>query len=181
MAFDLDVPTSKSLASQLIVVLTTPPAAATGIPTRTEVNAAIGAHQYIYGRFDMTPSQNTGEGPRKNARRSAPTELGMVTYPAAEMQYSYLPQELGTPGNVGNKLYEAMSPGANLTLVIVDGVEGDKLTEMPASTVGDVYRIETGVRRKGATGDGEFDHSSVTQSVVVKGDGPLAEDHVFTT
>jgi len=175
MAVELP-PTTKALANQLIVFLTTPPAAASGIPTVTEVNAGLSAQCFIYGDFNVTPSQNTGEGPRKNCRPNAPTNLGIVTYPAADVQYSYMPQELGTPGADGNELYEALEPGSQITAVVLDGIPGETETVAPGD-VADVYLMDVGVRRKGKTGDGEFDEKSVTQSLVVVGGAPVVEDH----
>ena len=180
MAFDIEnIPTASALASQLVIVLTTPPAASTGIPTLTEVNAGLAAQCFTYGRFNVTPSQNTGEGPRKSCRRTSPTELGLITYPAIDVQYSYLPQELGTPGHLGNKLYEALEPGTIVTVVTVDGLDAETTTALAAGDVGDVYLVEVGARRKGSTGDGEFDKLSTTQSLVIQGGGPVAEDHAF--
>ena len=175
MAVDMP-PTTKALANQLIILLTTPPASSTGIPTLAEVNAGLDAQCFIYGVFNVTPTQNTGEGPRKNCRPNAPTNLGMVTYPAAEVQYSYMPQELGTPGHAGNKLYEALEPGATVTAVVLDGIPG--VTDaVVLGDVADVYDMTVGVRRKGQTGDGEFDEKSVTQALVVVGGAPVVEDH----
>ena len=58
-------PTSKSLGRKSVVFLTTPPAAATGIPTTVEVSAALFGSLHLYTPFNVTPNQNTGEGPRK--------------------------------------------------------------------------------------------------------------------
>ncbi|WP_394289507.1 hypothetical protein [Microbacterium sp.] len=175
MAVELP-PTTTALANQLIVFLTTPPAASSGIPTVAEVNAGLAAQCFIYGNFNVTPTQNTGEGPRKNCRPNAPTNLGIVTYPATELQYSYMPQELGAPGADGNELYEALEPGAVITAVVLDGISGET-ESVAAGDVADVYEMKAGVRRKGQTGDGEFDEKSVTQALVVVGGGPVVEDH----
>jgi hypothetical protein len=169
-------PTEKSLGRKLVVFLTDPPAA--GIPTLVEVNAGLQASLHLYTPFNVTPNQNTGEGPRKLGSQFAPTENGITTYPAVDIEYSYLPQSLGTPGAVGNELYEAMVPGDVLTAVVFAGIDGDT-DPIPANAVGDVYLVEAGVRRKGETGEGEFDHLSTKQSLVIKGGEPVAEDHVF--
>lgn len=177
MAVELP-PTTKALANQLIIFLTTPPAAPTGIPTLVEVNAGLAAQCHIYGQFNVTPTQNTGEGPRKNCSATAPTRNGLVTFPAVEMQYSYMPQKLGTPGSPGNEVYEALEPDVQITAVVINGVNG-QISTVPTSAVSDVYKLEAGVRRKGATGDGEFDELSVTQSMIVLGGAPVVEDHVL--
>lgn len=171
-------PTSKSLARKSVVFLTTPPAATTGIPTTVEISAAIFGSLHLYTPFTVTPTQNTGEGPRKLGARSVPVENGITTYPAVEIQYSYKPQELGTPGAEGNELYEALTQDTQLTVVVLDDVDGD-IDAVTAGDVADVYLMECGVQRKGQTGDGEFDQFSVTQSLIVVGGEPVALDQVL--
>lgn len=171
-------PTTKSLGNKLIILLTTPPAAATGIPTVTEVNAGLKAGCHIYGQFNVTPNQNSGEGPRKLCAKTVPTKLGLVTYPVAEVQYSYMPQELGTPGAAGNEVYEALDPDAELTAVVLDGIDG-RTDAVVAGDVADIYLVKAGVRRKGQTGDGEFDEFAVNQGLEIVGGAPIQEDHVL--
>lgn len=175
-------PTEKALGRKVVVFLDTPPAATSGIPTLVEVNAGLQASLHLYTPFNVTPNQNTGEGPRKLGAKTAPTENGIVTYPAVEVQGSYLPQELGTPGAVGNEVYEMFkdAEGERITAVVFDGLDGD-VDPIPANAVGDVYLVEPGVIRKGATGDGEFDHLSFTSSLVIAGGEPVAVDHVFAS
>lgn len=171
-------PTSKSLGRKSVVFLDTAPAATTGIPTTVEVSAALFGSLHLYTPFNVTPTQNTGEGPRKLGATSVPTENGLVNYPAVEIQYSYKPQALGTPGAAGNELYELLVPGTQITVVVLDDKAGD-ISSVTAGDVCDVYLMECGVRRKGQTGDGEFDQFSVTQSLIVVGGEPVAEDHVL--
>lgn len=176
--------TAKALGRKVVVFLDTPPAAGTGIPTLVEVNAGLQASLHLYTPFNVTPTQNTGEGPRKLGAKTAPTENGIVTYPAVEVQFSYLPQDLGTPGADGNEVYEMMktaeAAGDKLTAVVFDGLDGD-ISAVPTSAVGDVYLVEPGVIRKGSTGDGEYDQLSATTSLVIVGGEPVVEDHVFAS
>lgn len=171
-------PTSKSLGRKVVVFLEDAPAATSGIPTLAEVNAAFFASLHLYTPFNATPNQNTGQGPRKLGTDSVPTENGLVTYPPVDVEYSYMPQALGTPGGDGNELYELLEPGTKRTAVVFDDLKGD-LDAIPANAVGDVLLVDPGVRRKGATGDGEFDKNSVKQSLVVAGGLPIAVDHKF--
>lgn len=172
-------PTVKSLGQKSVVILTTPPAATSGIPTRTEVNAGLFASLHFYGDFSVTPSQNTGEAPRKLGSVVQPQQFGLTTYPAVEASYSYVPQALGTTGAAGNEVYEALVPGDRVTVVVLDGIDGE-IDEIAATAVGDIFLMEAGKRRKGQTGDGEFDEKSTTQSLIIVGGEPLAEDHVFS-
>lgn len=175
-------PTELALGKKIVVIHTTPPVAGTGIPTLVEVNAALQASLHLYTPFNVTPTQNTGEGPRKLGAKSVPQQNGLVTYPAVEVQASYLPQELGTPGAVGNEVYEALktaeAAGSNLTVTVFDGIDGDT-DPIPTDAIGDVYLVTPGVIRKGATGDGEFDELSFTCSLVIVGGEPVAIDHEF--
>lgn len=173
-------PTAKAFGRKVVVFLDTPPVALTGIPTTVEVNAALFASLHLYTPFNVTPTQNTGQGPRKLGALSVPTENGLVNYPAADVQGSYLPQELGTPGAVGNEVYEmfktAQAAGDSLTAVVLDDMAGN-ISAVAVGDVCDVYLVEPGIIRKGATGEGEFDHVAFNCSLVVSGGEPVAIDH----
>lgn len=175
-------PTEKALGRKVVVFLDTPPAAGTGIPTLVEVNAGLQASLHLYTPFNVQPTQNTGEGPRKLGAKTVPQQNGTVTYPAADVQGSYLPQSLGTPGAVGNEVYEMFktveAASDTLTAVVFDAIDGD-IETLLANSVGDVYLVEPGVIRKGATGEGEFDEIAFNCSLVIKGGEPVAIDHVF--
>lgn len=171
-------PKSTALGKKSVVILTTPPAASTGIPTLAEANAGVFAALHIHGDFSVTPTQNTGEGNRPLGSKFSPTQLGMVNYPATDVQYSYKPQDVATAGAAGNEVYEALVPGSRVTVLVINDVDGEVDT-LAAGDVVDVFLMECGVRRKGQTGDGEFDYHSVTQSLVTVGGEPIAEDHAL--
>lgn len=171
-------PTAKALGRKVVVFLDTPPAAGTGIPTTVEVTAAMFASLHLYTPFNVQPSQNTGEGPRKLGAETAPTELGLVSYPAVEVSYSYLPQEVGTPGAAGNELYELLVPGSEVTVVVLNDKAGDS-DAVAAGDVADIYLMKCGVRRKGETSEDEYGQFNVLQSLIVVGGEPIAEDHVL--
>lgn len=171
-------PTVKSQGNTLYVIHTTPPAAGTGIPTTVEVNAALNAGCYIYGDLDLAVTENTGEGPRKACARVVQTEAGNTNFPPIEVQYSYVPQELGTPGSDGNELYEALEPESTVTLSVFYGING-RTENIAVGDVGDVIEATVMRRRKTRTGDGEFDHHSVTQMLIPVGGDYVVEDHEF--
>lgn len=181
MPIDLP-PTEKALGRKVVVFLDTPPAAASGIPTVTEVNAGLQASLHLYTPFNVTPTQNTGEGPRKLGAKSVPQQNGLVTYPAADVQGSYLPQLLGTPGSVGNEVYEmfktAYANSDKITAVVFDAIDGDTDTFV-AGDIADIFLVEPGKIRKGQTGDGEFDEIAFNVSLVIVGGEPIAEDHAL--
>lgn len=175
-------PTAKAFGRKVVVFLDTPPAALNGKPTTVEVNAALFASLHLYTPFNVTPSQNTGAGPRKLGAKSVPMENGIVSYPAVDVQGSYLPQELGTPAAVGNEVYEmfktAEAAGDSLTAVVLDDMDGD-ISAVAVGDVCDVYLVEPGIIRKGATGDDEFAHVAFNCSLVVSGGEPIAIDHIL--
>lgn len=172
-------PAEKAFGNVLYKILTAAPAAASGIPTLVEANAGLSAGLYMYGDPSLRPNQNTGEGPRRVATKTVPTEFGTLTYPPVDVQISFKPQDLGTPGADGNEAYEALEIGSEVTVVAFYGIDGRTAT-VPANSVGDVFQMKIGdVKGKGRTGDGEFDHLSTMLQMVVQGSGPIAEDHVF--
>jgi len=65
-----------------------------------------------------------------------------------------------------------------VTAIVLSDVEGD-VEAITADSVGDVFLMECGVRRKGTTGDGDYDLFAITQSLVTVGGEPIAEDHKF--
>ena len=175
-------PTAKALGRKVVVFLETPPADPAGVPTRTEVNAALFASLHLYTPFNVTPTQNTGEGPRKLGAKTVPQENGTTTYAPVDVSSSFMPQAAGAPGGDGNELYDLMKAaeeaGDKITTVVFDDLEGD-LSEIPANAVGDVYLTEPGVIRKGQSGDGDFDQFNFMTSLVIVGGEPVAIDHVF--
>lgn len=173
-------PTAQSLGQRAVVILDTADVtAADKIPTVTEVNGGLFASLHFYGDLRPTPNQNTGEGPRKMGSKVSPTKLGLTSFPSVDAQFSYLPQSVGTPGTAGNEVYEAFVPGSKKIIVILDGKDAENTSTIAANDIGDVFLMSVGARRKGQTGEGEFDELSCTQALVVEGGEPIAEDHKF--
>lgn len=175
--------TTKSLGSTVVAVLTTAPAAGSGIPTVTEINAGkfITCHLYDDMSTLFVPTQNTGQAPRKACTKVVPTALGTVTYAEQEIQYSYGPQALGTPGNAANVAYEALAPGSTVTLVQLNGLSGTNST-VSASQVANIYKVDVGVYMPTSTGNGEYDEFSVKQKMVLSasvGGQPVAMNTVL--
>lgn len=164
--------TVKSDGNKILIVLTTPPANPLAA-TLAELNAGLFVQCFLYGDFSGTPNQNIGEGPKKMCTRVVPQQLGNVTYQIADVQYSYDPQAMGTPGNAANKAIEALTPDTDVYVYEGPGIDG----ETGAVAAGDVlnsYHLDCGAQRRGRTGDGEFDEFSVTQSFVMSnGEAPI--------
>lgn len=170
--------TAKALGRKVVVVLDTPPAAGTGIPITTEVNAALFAGLHLYTPFKVTPTENSGEGPRKLGAESSPTSRGLKNYPAVEISYSYMPQDAATPGADGNELFDILTEGAVVTVVVLNDLDGD-ISAVATGDVAHVYLMECGAQREDETGEGEFDEFAIRQNLYVKGGEPLALHHAL--
>lgn len=159
-------PTTNSYANQVMIVLSERPADPAA-PTLAELNAGLFISCHTYGTVNVQPEQATGQGPRKSCTRVVPTELGSVTYPAFDVQYSYVPQGMGTPGAPGNEAVEELIEGTSKDVYIAEGLDG-KTDALVEGDVVNHYYVDCGVQRRGYTGDGEFDKNAVTQSLVLK-------------
>lgn len=169
-------PTTTALGNQTIIVLDTPPTNPAA-PTKAQLNAGLFAQCLIYGRLNAQPTQNTGEAPRKGCSKVSDQRLGLVTYPSFDVQYSYMPQDLGTPGADGNELYELLVPDTEVYVYLLEGLDGeDTSTLATGDIVNEGFRCKVGVYRRGVTGDGEYDEMSVMQALVPQG-GLLLEDY----
>lgn len=157
--------TVKSQGNKILIVLTTPPSNPAA-PTKAELNAGLFVQCHLYGDFSGTPSQSKGEAPRKMCSRIVPQQLGNVTYEIADVQYSYVPQEMGTAGADGNEAIEALTPGTDVYVYEGPGIDG-KAAAVASGDVVNGYHLDCGEQRRGQTGDGEFDEFSVTQSFVM--------------
>lgn len=178
MPFDTTVPeVDKAKGNRLYVILTTPPAAATGIPTLAEVNAGLNAGCYLYGPITGTPTQNSGQGPEKWCMQSTPTVLTDYTYPPFSLQYSYRQQLLNTPGDPANALYEALPINREVTLVVLDGVDAKATAVAAPNNIADIFRAKAGVQAKGATTDDNLGEISISQQLEIVGGAPVAIDH----
>lgn len=168
--------TVKSQGNSVLVALTTPPAVPAA-PTLAELNAGEFITCHIYGDFGATPTQNVGEAPRKMCARSVPQEFGNVTYTVSDIQYSYVPQEAGTPGAAGNEAMEALATGATIYLVEGAGLDG-KTSALASGDVVNIYKVEAGEQRRGRTGDGEYDQFSIVQSFIMADGAEPQYDYV---
>ena len=169
--------TDKALGQTSVVILTTPPAATTGIPTLTEANAGVFGSMHIYGDFNVTPTQDTGAGPRPIGTKTTPTELGTVTQPATQVQYSYRPQLADASGGAGNELFDALKQGATVTVLTLNAIDGETDTLTADMVVNGIYLMECGVQADGgATGDGDYDKFAITQQLVTVGGEPIARN-----
>ena len=161
--------TVKALANTMIVVLTTPPAAGTGIPTVTEVNAGKFITCFLYDDQStiFPPNQNTGQGQRKACTKVVPTSLGTKTYPEQELQYSWGPQAAAVAGNAANVALEALAEGSTVTLVQLSGLPGTNGTVSAGQVATGIFKVDCGAQTQTSTGNSEYDDFSVKQKLVL--------------
>lgn len=169
-------PTVKSQGNTTLIVLTAAPANPLA-PTKAELNAGEFITCHIYGDFSAQPTQNVGEAPRKMCSKSVPQQFGNVTFPINDIQYSYDPQALATPGAPANKAMEALAEGTEVYLVEGAGIDG-KTSALGTGDVVNLYHVECGLQRRGRTGDGEFDELSITQGFVMSDGAEPQYDYV---
>ena len=136
-------------------------------PTPTEANGGVDISCYLMPDWEgPTATQNTGED-RRFCSRETFTRLGRNQWEISPLVYTYLPQELGTPGNAANDVYEALTPDTTGFLVIAYGK--DPSAAFAADDIVDVFPIEAGVQVKQAVGTDEFAPLTVTQALAVTG------------
>lgn len=141
-------------------------------PSVAVVNAGVDVSCFLLPDWDGPGgTQNRGEQ-RRFCSRETFEVLGREKNSIAPLTYTYLPQELGTPGHDGNALYEALAPGNTGFLVVGYGL--DPADPFVAGDIVDVIPIEAGRRNKDARGSDEFSPLTVTQEIGVT--GSKAED-----
>lgn len=141
---------------------------ATG-PTVAEMTAGILISNYLMPDWDgITGTQNKGED-RRFGSKQVFQKLGRINNEVATLTYTYLPQELGTPGDEANEVYETLAPGTNGYLVLGYGLDAENDAAFVADDVVDVVPVTCGEQFKAARGSDEFAPLTVTQELVVTG------------
>lgn len=135
--------------------------------TTAEITAGTNISCFLMPEWDgAQATQNSGES-RRFCSKEGFSRLGRTAWSIAPLQYTYLPQELGTGGNAANAVYEALTEDTTGYVLLFYGLAGDST---PAS--GDVYDgfpVECGVQVKDARGSDEFAPLTVTQTLGVTG------------
>lgn len=144
-------------------------------PSAATVNAGVDVSCFLMPDWDGPGgTQNKGEQ-RRFCSRETFDVLGRTKRSVSALTYTYLPQELGTPGHDGNELYEALTPGNTGILVVGYGI--DPADPFAAGDIADLVPVVVGARVKGARGSDEFAPLTVTQELGVS--GSVAEDSEF--
>lgn len=131
------------------------------------INAGTDISCYLMPDWDgPAAAQNTGET-RRFCSKQTFQRGGRVSYTISPLVYTYLPQELGTPGHAGNKVYEALAEGNTGFLVVAYGIAPG--TPLVATDIADIFPVECLVQDKQARGSDEFAPLTVTQTLGVTG------------
>lgn len=146
---------------------------ATG-PTVAEMAAGVLIGRYLMPDWDgFTGTQNKGES-RRFSSREVYQRFGRTAHSIAPLNYTYNPQELGTPGAPGNEVYEACEHGNLGYLVLGFGLlaeDDDTGLDIPFAA-GDIVSFapsECGEQFEQARGADEFAPLAVMQELIVKG------------
>jgi hypothetical protein len=150
-----------SVTAIAVADLTTPTAPKLSDLTSDGVNISM----YLYtGSAAPSSTTTTGEAPRRLGSKQVTQEMGTTNHAIGDLQYVHDPQaSAGDPANAAKTL---LTEGDEFYLVYRYGPDGED-----ALAIGDkvnVWKVQVGPQNEGATGDGEFDHLSITQSVIAK-------------
>jgi|GEM_PF-5855444 len=144
-----------------------PAAADPTAPTPAEITAGTDVTCFLMPDWDgPSATQNTGED-RRFCSRQTFTRLGRTQWEVSPLIYTYLPQELGTPGDAANAVYELLAPDTTGFLVLAYGA--DPAVALTTGDVVDIFPIAAGIQSKQVRGSDEFAPLTVTQSLAVTG------------
>lgn len=103
--------TTDSFGNISLVVLTTKPTNLASIPLAS-ITAGKNVSCHVYGDWLPTASTEKATRQRKMCQTKQTQSLGSSTWETPALQYSYIPQSVGTAGASGNEAYEALPEGA---------------------------------------------------------------------
>lgn len=141
--------------------------AAPGVPSlATDIGAAssVNVSCYLYQGGVPTKAQSVGDRPRRICSKKTLQAFGNKSYTVTDLEYVYDPQ--GASSTTGNKARTALAEGSTVFLIVRRGLDSQTSAFVAAQKV-DVWKVQLGPQNKTATGDGEFDEMTITQSVLV--------------
>lgn len=138
-----------------LVVLTAKPANLASVSLATDLAAANAKNVtcHLVGDWWPTASTNKVARQRKMCQTKVTQALGTTTHETPALQYTYLPQQVGTAGAAGNEALEALPEGAQRYLLQRLGKDGKSTI-----AAGDKYRlfpVELGPQVPGTSAEDE--------------------------
>lgn len=154
--------TTDTFGNLSLVVLSSAPA---DLEAATVANLTAGENITCHAVGDWWPTATTNKvsRQRKMCQTSVTQALGTTTHDTPALQYTYMPQEVGTPGASGNEAYEALPAGATVYLVQRIGKDGKS-----AFVAGDNYRlfpVELGPQIPGTSSEDEGGEAVINQEI----------------
>ena len=154
--------TTDTFGNLSLVVLSAKP---TDLTAATVANLTAGENITCHQVGDWWPTAQTNKvsRQRKMCQTSVTQALGTTTHETPALQYTYMPQQVGTPGASGNEAYEALPEGAVRYLVQRIGKDGKS-----ALVAGDKYRlfpVELGPQIPGTSAQDEGGEAVINQEV----------------
>ena len=170
--------TEKTFGRQSFLVLTAEPAD-TAEMTTTEATAGKNVTCHLIGSWFPTATTEKVAAQRKMCQTKTQQRLGSTTWDAPALQYTYLPQLVGTPSSPGNEAFEALPEGAIRYIALFTGVPGD--TAPVATDAYQLLGVRLGPQVRGQSADDAGAEASITQELEILSeytDGPV--DGVLT-
>ena len=149
-------PTTGSFGNLSLVVLTTKPADLAAVPLAS-LTAGKNITCHVYGDWFPSASTEKVTRQRKMCQVKVSQSLGTTTHETPALQYSYLPQSVGTPAAAGNEAYEVLPEGGVVYLVQRLGKAGT--SDIVATDKYRLFPVELGPQIPGASAEdagGEF-------------------------
>lgn len=147
----------------VVAVLTIANTAAPSLATEINASTSRNISCYLYSGGAATATTNKGESPRRLCSTKTFQQFGITNYEITDLQYVYKPQAAGT--DTANAAKTMLTEGTEVFLVIRRGLSAQN-TAYAAGQKVDVWKVRLGPQNRTATGDGEFDEFTITQSVV---------------
>lgn len=140
--------------------------ASTATPSLAELDASgVNISLYLYtGSAAPTSTTTTGEAPRRLGSKDVTQEMGTTNHAVGDLQYVYDPQ--AADADPANAARDMLTEGDEFYLIYRYGPDGK--TDFEVADKVNIWKVQVGPQNEGATGDGEFDHLSITQSVIAK-------------
>lgn len=167
--------TTDSYGAISLVVITAEPANLEAVDISTDL-AALNSENiscHMVGDWFGTASTNKVSRQRKMCQTKVTQALGTTTHDTPALQYTYMPQEIDTPGAAGNEAYEALPEGATRYLLQRLGKAGAS-----ALVAGDTYRlfpVKLGPQIPGVSAEDEGGEFVINQEISFASgfDGPI--------
>lgn len=122
-------------------------------PTVAELAAGLELTCYFPTEWEGVNMEQSSNEQGRMCTADTWTVLGNTKRTATNVQYTAIPQMLGTPGAPGNEVYEELRPGKKGFLAIRYGK--DAREDKAAGDVFDILGVECGSRQKPTKGDNE--------------------------